>query len=123
STECLSALESQSNLTWRANHPGSMQFPNYYERYTFPNGTISAYYMDTTSRSFSSEQGSVVPVVDVDTRIPSDVQPPVHVQFAVVHRLRLIVKKKKTRVSPDFGHDYLGRSTARGSFLVWKHNM
>ncbi|KIJ63429.1 hypothetical protein HYDPIDRAFT_113442, partial [Hydnomerulius pinastri MD-312] len=110
STECLTALENQSNGTWRANQPGSMQFPNY-EGYTFPNGTISACYMDP-SRTFPCEQGSV-PVIGVDAHTPSDIQ--AAVQFAAAHNLRLVVK--------NTGHDYLGRSTARGSFLVWTHNM
>ncbi|KAL0946201.1 hypothetical protein HGRIS_012461 [Hohenbuehelia grisea] len=95
---------------WRAEFPGSMQTP-YWETYTFPNGTISACYLDTTL-GFSCQQGSV-PVIGVDARSEKDVQ--TAVKFAAKNNLRLVVK--------NTGHDYLGRSTARGAFLIWTHHL
>jgi hypothetical protein len=57
-------------------------------------------------------QGSVPPV-NVDARSENDVQPALN--FANRHNLKLVVK--------GTGHDFLGRSTTRGSFLIWTHNM
>jgi hypothetical protein len=57
-------------------------------------------------------QGSIPPV-GVDARSPSDVQ--AAVKFAKQHNLKLVVK--------GTGHDFLGRSTARGGFLIWTHHL
>ncbi|KAH7914858.1 hypothetical protein BJ138DRAFT_1143106 [Hygrophoropsis aurantiaca] len=95
---------------WRSSQPGTMEAPNW-ETYMFKNGTISACYANTTL-GVPCTQGSV-PVIGVDARSPADIQ--AAVGFAVKHNLRLVVK--------NTGHDYLGRSTARGAFVVWTHNM
>ncbi|RDB23754.1 hypothetical protein Hypma_009405 [Hypsizygus marmoreus] len=95
---------------WRAEQSGAMQSPNF-ETYTFPNGTISACYLNVTL-GVPCEQGSVS-VLGVDARNVGDVQ--AAVKFAGKFRLRLAVK--------NTGHDYLGRSTARGSFMLWTHHM
>jgi hypothetical protein len=98
-----SELRAQSdNGTWRSGQPGAMQSINF-ERYIDPNGTISACYIDTTLQ-VPCEQGSVPPV-GVDARTPGDVQ--AAVRFAKQHRLKLVVK--------NTGHDYMGRSTAKGA--------
>ncbi|OBZ79722.1 putative oxidoreductase ORF5 in fasciation locus [Grifola frondosa] len=81
-----------------------------FEQYIFPNDTISACYLNT-SIGAPCEQGSIS-VVGVDARTVEDVQ--AAVTFAASHNLRLVVKST--------GHDFFGRSTARGSFLVWMHN-
>jgi FAD/FMN-containing dehydrogenase len=49
----------------------------------------------------------------VDARSVSDIQHAV--KFATSHNLRLITK--------NTGHDYFGRSTARGGFMLWTHYM
>ncbi|CAL1695780.1 unnamed protein product [Somion occarium] len=95
---------------WRSNQAGSMQESNY-ETFTFDNGTISACYRDT-ALGVPCEQGSV-PVIGVDARTLEDVQ--AGVKFARVHNLRLVVK--------NTGHDFLGRSAGRGSFVIWTHHM
>ncbi|KAI9572545.1 hypothetical protein HD554DRAFT_2168239 [Boletus coccyginus] len=90
--------------------PGSMEAPDF-ETFTFHNGTIDACYLNTTITG-TCGQGSV-PVIGVDARLVEDIQ--AAVTFAVHQNLKLVVK--------NTGHDYLGRSTARGSFVVWTHNM
>ena len=37
------------------------------------------------------------------------------VKFAASHNLKVVIKAS--------GHDYLGRSTARGSLLLWTHQL
>ena len=54
-----------------------------------------------------------MPPVGVDARSENDIQ--VAVNFAKQHNLKLIVK--------GMGHCFLGRSTARGGFLIWTHHM
>jgi len=83
----------------------------HYEAYTFDNGTIDACYLDT-SLGVPCEQGSIS-AIGIDARSPADIQ--AGVKFAAAHNLRLVIK--------NTGHDYLGRSTAKGSFLIWTHNM
>ncbi|KAF5368043.1 hypothetical protein D9758_004507 [Tetrapyrgos nigripes] len=96
--------------TWRSDQPGAMQAPNL-EAFVFPNGTIEACYLNTTL-GFPCEQGSVPPI-GVDARTVEDIQ--AGVKFAVDHNLRLVIH--------NTGHDYLARSVARGSFMIWTHNM
>ena len=87
-----------------------MQFTNF-ETFIFPNDSISACYLNTTL-GIPCGQGSVPPV-GVDARSESDVQTAVN--FAKKNNLKLVVK--------GTGHDVVGRSTARGSFLIWTHHM
>ncbi|KAG5652218.1 hypothetical protein H0H81_005800 [Sphagnurus paluster] len=87
-----------------------MQAPNF-ETYIFGNGTIDACYLNTTL-SYPCGKGSVPPV-GVEARSIADIQ--AAVRFAAEHNLRLVIK--------NTGHDYLGRSTARGAFLLWTHKM
>jgi hypothetical protein len=96
--------------TWRSNHPGAMQSINF-EAFESHKGHISACYLDT-ALGIPCKQGSVPPV-GVDARSESDVQAAVN--FAKQHNLKLVVK--------GTGHDFLGRSTARDSFLIWTHHM
>lgn len=130
SGDCVAVVNGWSDGNWRANQSGAMQGTNF-ETYVFPNDTISACYLNT-SLGFACEQGSVS-VVGVDARSVEDVQ---HgVAFAAAHNLRLIVKNtglvqgcidllwmsRNNFLSGS--HDYFGRSTGRGSFVVWTHNM
>ncbi|KAI9064717.1 FAD-binding domain-containing protein [Trametes sanguinea] len=54
-----------------------------------------------------------VPAIGVDARTVRDVQ--TAVQFAAQHDLRLVIK--------NTGHDFLGRSGGKGSFMIWTHRM
>jgi hypothetical protein len=95
---------------WRSDRSGVMQ-SIYLETFEFDRGGIEACHLDT-SLDISCEQGSVPPV-GVDARSESDLQ--AAVKFAKQHNLKLVVK--------GTGHDFLGRSTARDSFLIWTHHM
>jgi hypothetical protein len=72
---------------WRAAQPGAMQSTNW-ETHLFPNGTISACYLNTDLGA-PCEQGSV-PVIGVDARSASDIQ--AAVKFVKKHNLRVVVK-------------------------------
>jgi hypothetical protein len=87
SSNCADVLQGASDGNWRSNQSGSMQNTNF-ESYYFPNGTISACYLDV-SLGYPCEQGSV-PVIGVDARSVGDIQ--AAVRFAVRHNLRLAVK-------------------------------
>ncbi|KIJ68461.1 hypothetical protein HYDPIDRAFT_106660 [Hydnomerulius pinastri MD-312] len=107
---CTAVLSNWGDGNWRANQVGASESQNF-ESYVFSNGTISACYKET-SLGIPCGQGSV-PVIGVDARSASDVQ--AAVEFAVKYNLKLVVK--------NTGHDYFGRSSGRGSFVVWTHNM
>ncbi|KAF8340248.1 hypothetical protein F5887DRAFT_1062652 [Amanita rubescens] len=94
----------------RSNFPGAMQSPNF-ETFTFKNGTIDACYYNTTL-GFPCDQGNI-PILGVDARQVSDIQ--AAVTFAAGYNLRLVIK--------NTGHDFLGRSIARGAFMIWTHNL
>ncbi|THU91900.1 FAD-binding domain-containing protein [Dendrothele bispora CBS 962.96] len=98
------------NGRWRSDQAGSMQSPNF-ETFIFPNGTIEACFLNT-SLGFPCDQGNVPPI-GVDARTIEDIQ--TAVVFAAKHDLRLVVK--------NTGHDYLGRSSARGAFMIWTHHL
>ena len=128
SGDCATVQQSTTDGIWRAAQPGAMQSPNF-ETFTFPNGTISACYLNTTIGA-PCQQGSIS-VIGVDARTVSDVQ--AAVKFASKHNLRLVVKG--TGCVPRLlllmshhlscflaSHDNMGRSTARGSFMIWTHN-
>ena len=95
---------------WRSDQPGVMQHINF-ETFISHDGTPSACYLDTTL-GIPCEQRNILPV-GVDARSGRDVQAAVN--FAKQYNLKLVVKTT--------GHDSLGRSTARGSFLIWTHYM
>ena len=110
SGNCSDVIANYGHNIWRSDQPGAMQLTNY-EVFIFPNKTISACYINTTL-GVPCGQGSVPPV-GVDARSRTDIQAAVN--FAREHNLKLVVKST--------GHDFLGRSTARGSFLIWTHRM
>ena len=87
-----------------------MQHINF-ETFISHDGTPAACYLDTTL-GIPCEQRNILPV-GVDARSGRDVQAAVN--FAKQYNLKLVVKTT--------GHDFLGRSTARGSFLIWTHYM
>lgn len=110
SGNCSEVIANYTNDQWRSDQPGAMEVTNY-EVYIFPNKTISACYFNTTL-GVPCTQGNVPPV-GVDARSAADVQAAVN--FAKQHNLKLVVK--------NTGHDFLGRSTAHGGFLIWTHRM
>jgi len=110
SGNCSDVIAHYTNGNWRSDQPGSMQNTNF-ETFIFHNHSISACYLNTTL-GIPCGQGSVPPV-GVDARSDGDIQ--AAVGFAKQHNLKLTVK--------NTGHDYLGRSTARGGFLIWTHKM
>jgi len=128
---CTDVLANWQNSIWRSDQPGAAEWTNY-ETYTFPNGTIQGCYLNTTL-GISCEQGNV-PVIGVDARTPEDIQEAV--RFAKKHNLRLVIKNtgyvsRLFFTRPAFSklievlirHDLLGRSSARGSFLIWTHRI
>ncbi|KAG9310435.1 hypothetical protein JVU11DRAFT_9575 [Chiua virens] len=110
SGNCTAVLENWYEGNWRSTMPGAMEAQNW-ETFTFYNGSIAACYRNMSITGVC-EQGSV-PVIGVDARSVEDIQ--AAVAFSAKHNLKLIVK--------NTGHDFLGRSAARGSFMVWTHNM
>ncbi|KZT30590.1 FAD-binding domain-containing protein [Neolentinus lepideus HHB14362 ss-1] len=111
SANCAAVLTGTFDGNWRANQSGSMQSPNF-ETYIHPDSTvIEACYLNA-SLGVPCQQGSV-PVVGVDARTVEDIIEAV--KFAGANNLKVAIK--------NTGHDFLGRSTARGSFLIWTHNM
>ena len=110
SDSCVDVISHFTDGKWRSDHPGAMQSINF-ETFETHNGHILACYLNTTL-GIPCERGSVPPV-GVDARSESDVQAAVN--FGRQHNLKLVVK--------GTGHDFLGRSTARDSFLIWTHNM
>ncbi|KAF6760509.1 FAD binding domain-containing protein [Ephemerocybe angulata] len=107
---CASVKTNFTDAQWRSNLPGVMQMTNL-DTYIFPNNTISACPLAPVTGE-TCGQGSVPPV-GVDARTPQDVQEAV--RFAKRYNLRVVVH--------NTGHDFLGRSTGRGGFLVWTHWM
>ena len=110
SANCSVIIASYNDSSWRIDQPGAMR-TSYFETFIFHNDTISACYLNATL-GIPCGQGSVPPV-GVDARSESDIQAAVN--FANQHNLKLVVK--------NTGHDLLGRSTARGGFLIWTHHM
>ncbi|KAF9236144.1 hypothetical protein BU15DRAFT_77244 [Melanogaster broomeanus] len=110
SGNCTDVIQNAYDGNWLSSMPGSMETRNF-ETFTFKNGTIDACYINSTITG-TCGQGSV-PVIGVDARSVTDIQAAIN--FAVKYNLKLVVK--------NTGHDYLGRSAARGSFVVWTHNM
>ncbi|CDO70884.1 hypothetical protein BN946_scf184804.g16 [Trametes cinnabarina] len=110
SADCAAVANGWTDGNWRANQPGAMEIPNF-ETFTFQNGTIDACYVNL-SLGVPCTQGSVPPV-GVDVLTVGDVQ--AAIIFAAKHNLRLVVK--------NTGHDFLGRSTGRGSFVIWTHHL
>ena len=90
-----------SNATWRSEQVGGMQNPNW------ENSSCSILFNDS-----QCNQGSV-PILAVDARSSEHIE--ATVRFVATHNLRLVIKST--------GHDFLGRSTAAGSLLLWVHHM
>jgi hypothetical protein len=104
SGDCSVVIANYMNGDWRSDQPGAMQLTNY-EVFIFPNKTISACYFNTTSKIFRVDREVYHPLVSMlDLRM-----------IFRQHNLKLVVK--------GTGHDLLGRSAARNSFLIWTHNM
>ena len=101
SDACTIAINQWHNASWRSDQAGAMQNHNW------ENSSCSIYFPNITCN-----QGSV-PVVGVNATLPEHVQ--ATIRFASTHNLRLVIETT--------GHDFLGRSTAAGSLLLWLHHM
>ncbi|KAF8624469.1 hypothetical protein AX15_005859 [Amanita polypyramis BW_CC] len=110
SGNCTAVQDHLTDANWRSDLPGSTQILNF-ESYVFKNGTINACYYNT-SLGFPCDQGNI-PVLGVEAKEVRDVQ--VAVRFAKTHNLKLIIK--------NTGHDFLGRSSGRGGFMLWTHRL
>ena len=93
---CVTAITQWTNASWRSDQVGAMQ------NYNWENSSCSVFVANS-----SCNQGSV-PILGVNATLPEHVQ--ATIQFASKYNLRLVIKTT--------GHDYLGRSTANGSFLL-----
>ncbi|KAJ3515976.1 hypothetical protein NMY22_g14312 [Coprinellus aureogranulatus] len=110
SDACQDVRKNYREGLWRGELPGVMQHTNF-NAYIFQNGTISRCPLDHT-RGQTCDQGSVPPI-GVDARIPEDIQ--AAVRFAKRYNLKLVIQ--------NTGHDFLGRSAGRDSFMIWTHRM
>ncbi|KAG9113669.1 hypothetical protein FRC07_007765 [Ceratobasidium sp. 392] len=99
---CQNVKANWNNSFWRANQTGAMENPVWES----PGCSVD------TPRNVTCEQG-FVPTYTVVAKNADDVSK--SVVFAVNYRLRLVVK--------NTGHDYLGRSSAEGSFSTWTHQL
>ncbi|CAF1099749.1 unnamed protein product [Didymodactylos carnosus] len=99
---CAVATAQWNNASWRSDQVGAMQNANW------ENSSCSIYIITNSS----CNQGSV-PILAVNATWPEHVQ--TTVEFASANNLRLVIKTT--------GHDYLGRSTAADSLLLWLHYM
>jgi len=101
---CASVNASWTSIFFRADQPGASQ-DTYWE-----SGNSSCYIdfqLDTPC-----EQG-LVPTMVLDAHSLSDIQKGVN--FAREHQLRLRIKAS--------GHDFVGRSSGEGSFLIWTRHV
>ncbi|KAF8597925.1 putative FAD binding domain protein [Ceratobasidium sp. AG-I] len=99
---CNEAKTNWESSFWRSNQTGAMENPVW----------ESLGCDIDTPRNVPCDQG-FVPVYSVVAVDGNDVS--AAVKFAGKHRLKLVVK--------NTGHDYLGRSSAKGSFSIWTHNI
>jgi FAD/FMN-containing dehydrogenase len=98
---CIIATAQWTNASWRGDQAGAMQNENW------ENSSCSI-----SLNSSTCNQGSV-PVLGVNATLPEHVQ--ATLQLVNIYNLRLVMKTT--------GHDYMGRSTAAGSLLLWLHYM
>ncbi|KAI0360734.1 FAD-binding domain-containing protein [Trametes cingulata] len=108
---CSDVLEHWEDGWWRSGHPGAMQAPNF-ETYVTVDDDVQACFLNPSLAKGQCEQGSV-PVVGVEARSVADIQ--AAVRFTGKHNLRLVVK--------NTGHDFFGRSSGKGSFMIWTHHL
>ncbi|KAI0777631.1 hypothetical protein BD413DRAFT_490600 [Trametes elegans] len=110
---CSTVADNRLDGNFRSGFPGAMQAPNF-ETFIAPDDDeLHACLLNVSlSGGGRCEQGSV-PVVGVDARTVGDVQ--LAVKFAAARNLRLVIK--------NTGHDFLGRSSGRDSFMIWTHNL
>ncbi|KAI0711902.1 FAD-binding domain-containing protein [Cerioporus squamosus] len=110
SSACAAVHARWDDGNWRAEHPGATQHPNF-ETLITPGGEVDACYANS-SIGESCGQGSVS-VIGVEAHTVADVR--TAVKFAAKHNLKLVIK--------NTGHDFLGRSSGHGSFMLWTHHM
>ncbi|KAK2741352.1 hypothetical protein FQN57_005636 [Myotisia sp. PD_48] len=103
--QCVVAKERWADSTWRTNQTGA------YAAILWELGETGQCFINTP-REAPCDQG-IVPYYSVAAQGPEDVQKAV--KFADKHDLYLVVK--------NTGHDHLGRSSGKGAFSIWTHNM
>ena len=130
SADCLAVHENWDSGNWRSNRSGAAQHPNFETFISTVTGTVHGCPLNA-SLHIPCKQGNV-PVVGVDARTVEDVQRAV--TFAAAHNLRLVIKNTGYVFHVDRSrgilntsgyarHDFLGRSSGRGSFLLWVHHL
>ena len=110
SAACVAVRQTYTDAQWRADQPGAMQTTNF-ETYIFANNTVSSCPLEAPAGQICGQ--GPIPPIGVDARTPKDVEEAI--RFAKDHNLKLVVK--------NTGHDFLGRSSGRGAFMIWTHRM
>ncbi|WEW60423.1 hypothetical protein PRK78_005909 [Emydomyces testavorans] len=103
--QCAVAKENWSNSFWRTNQTGA------YTAILWELGEKDQCFIDSP-RAAPCDQG-IVPHYSVSVNSVNDVQ--AAVKFASKKDLYLVVK--------NTGHDHLGRSSGKGAFAIWTHNL
>ncbi|KAG0602850.1 hypothetical protein M758_10G046600 [Ceratodon purpureus] len=103
--KCQTVRNNKRDSYQRADNAGSMQYENW-------EGEGEQTCATDAPKGSGCHQGRV-PVRGVRVEDVDDVQNAI--RFATRHNLRIVVKSS--------GHDFLGRSAAAGSFLIWMHKL
>ncbi|KAF7329138.1 FAD-binding domain protein [Mycena kentingensis (nom. inval.)] len=101
---CDDAKANWFDAKWRSAQPGG------YQDLLWENG-VEQCFIDA-DKTAPCQQG-LVPVLATAAESIADIQ--ASVRFAARHNLLLIIK--------NTGHDFLGRSSGKGSFSIWTHNL
>jgi hypothetical protein len=95
---------------WRTDQPGAGINSNWEAADGATSSCFGGNATWAAPRNGTCDQGRV-PVIGVNATTPQDVIE--GVKFAAQHNLRVVIK--------NTGHDFLGRSFAAGSFVIWTH--
>ncbi|THU97181.1 hypothetical protein K435DRAFT_663116 [Dendrothele bispora CBS 962.96] len=110
SENCTDVLANASNGRWLSDRAGAMQSMNF-QAFITDNGTIETCFLDTSLNAAACPGApSICPTEGGSTETQGAA-----VVFAAEHDLRVVIK--------NTGHDLLGRSIARNSFMIWTHNL
>ncbi|KAK0544411.1 hypothetical protein OC846_000905 [Tilletia horrida] len=117
---CVGVSTNYKDGTFRANQVGAVQFDNWGACNSNANG-LEACALNAkappvlgalTPVGKVCQQGRIAPYA-VAAKSPEDVQ--AAIKFATAKNIRLVIK--------NTGHDYLGRSAARDSLMIWTHQL
>ena len=104
-SQCIIHNNMYTDAFYRSSLVGAMQAPNWECAH------LDIY--DCCQRPWLPCRQGAVPEYAVAANLPVHVQKAV--RFGVKHNLRVVIKST--------GHDFQGRSTAKGSLLIWMHNL